>query len=96
MIHAAISDRCGCFSASTSAPQTRHAPRCLYPVTCGADAPQAQAGQTEAAEARKAVALSRRALLSVVFASAAMPMIVLPAEAVQGYTAGRLPGMSYA
>lgn len=24
-----------------------------------------------------------------------MPMTVLPAEAVQGYTAGRLPGMGY-
>ena len=96
MIHAAISDRCTCFSASTSAPRSQHAPRCLYPVTCGADAPQAQAGQTEAAEARKAVVLSRRAVLSAAFASAAMPMTVLPAEAVQGYTAGRLPGRGYA
>ena len=88
-MHAAICDKCACLYTSTSAPRVRKSPRCLYPVTCGAAAP-AQAGQNEAGTA---TALSRRAVLSAALAFAAMPVTGLPAEAVQGYTAGRLPGM---
>lgn len=88
-MHAAICDKCACLNTSTSAPRTRNSQRCLYPVTCGAASP-AQAGQHEAGTA---TALSRRAVLSAALAIAAMPGTGLPAEAVQGYTAGRLPGM---
>lgn len=79
---------------SKSAPRNRRCPRAVNPVTCGADAPPAQAGQHDAAEARTAITLSRRTVLSAAFATAATPLTGLPAEAVQGYTAGRLPGTS--
>lgn len=90
-MHAAICDKRACYNTSTSALHTQNFPRRMYSTTCGAAAsPPAQAGQHEAGTA---VAFSRRAVLSAALAFAALPGTGLPAEAVQGYTAGRLPGM---
>ena len=62
-------------------------------MPCCTSAPEGQASQSKGTEDTAVIALTRRAVLSASLASAAISgMSALPAQAVQGYTAGRIPG----
>ena len=88
---AVICDRCACFTASSSAPRIRKEFQSRCPVRCCTSATEAQGAQGKATENSTASAICRRTVLSASFAS--IPMLMgLPAQAVQGYTAGRIPG----
>jgi len=52
-----------------------------------------ETSQAKAAESTSELPLSRRAVMSASLASAALALLTdMPANAVQGYTAGRIPG----
>ncbi len=87
---AAMSERVACFAASTSAPRLQRSHQAARPILCCASQ---EASQLTAADATSDNPLSRRAVMSASLASAAVTLLTdTPAYAVQGYTAGRIPG----
>lgn len=90
MMSATMCERGTCFAATTSAPRLSRRPQAARPVQCQA---KTEADQSKAAENNTDSILSRRAVMSASLASAAVTLLTdAPAHAVQGYTAGRIPG----
>ncbi len=90
MMSAAMSERVACFVASTSAPRLHRTHQAARPLLCCASQ---EASQPTATDTSSDNPLSRRAVVSASLASAAVMLLTdTPAYAVQGYTAGRIPG----
>ena len=94
MMSAVMSERGACFAASTSAPRLQRTHQAARPILCCASQ---EAGQPIALDSTSDNPLSRRAVMSASLASAAVMLLTdTPAYAVQGYTAGRIPGNRWA
>ncbi|DBA75452.1 TPA: hypothetical protein ACH3X1_010709 [Trebouxia sp. C0004] len=92
MMSAVMSERSTCFAASTSAPRLQRTHQAARPVLCCASQ---EAGQPIATDTTSDNPLHRRAVMSASLASAAVMLLIdTPAYAVQGYTAGRIPGLT--
>jgi len=90
MMSAVMSERGACFAASTSAPRLQRTHQAARPILCCASQ---EAGQPTETDTTSDNPLSRRAVMSASLASAAVMLLTdTPAYAVQGYTAGRIPG----
>ncbi len=84
---AAMGERVACFVASTSAPRLQLTHQAARPILCCASQEASHPTDTNDNP------LSRRAVMSASLASAAVMLLTdTPAYAVQGYTAGRIPG----
>ena len=87
MMSATMCERGACFAATTSAPRLSRRSQAARPVQCQAKT------EAKSAESNTDSTLSRRAVMSASLASAAVTLLTdAPAHAVQGYTAGRIPG----